>query len=230
MPVARNNFIALRGDALKQFSPGVKYRGIFLNDEDFFLCPWAAKKFEPETGNIGPKTYARIFGLLLRLRANCLWSAMHPDTAAFNSFPANARLADEYGIVMGASHCEQMLRNNVSEWTEQKFGDYNFVANPDSVLKYDSFDRGEYNDTTGRKDDINASGQIHLLQDFLRQRKTVFIRERIAREIIVARKLRDFFTARRVEMNFPQHIRVIDECERNISIRSFGGEGAEARH
>ena len=61
---------------------------------------------------------------------------MHPDTAAFNSFPENARLADEYGIVMGASHCEQMLRNNVSEWNEQKFGDYNFVTNPDGVLRY----------------------------------------------------------------------------------------------
>jgi hypothetical protein len=44
-------------------------RGIFLNDEDFGLQPWAAKTFEPETGDIGPKTYARIFSLLLYLFA-----------------------------------------------------------------------------------------------------------------------------------------------------------------
>jgi hypothetical protein len=56
----------------------VKYRGIFLNDEDWGLRPWASKTFEPETGNIGPpETYAKIFELLLRLRANYLWPAMH---------------------------------------------------------------------------------------------------------------------------------------------------------
>ena len=36
--------------------PSVKYRGIFLNDEDWGLEPWAAKTFEPEIGSLGPKT------------------------------------------------------------------------------------------------------------------------------------------------------------------------------
>lgn len=53
-------------------SPSVKYRGIFLNDKDWGLQPWAAKTFEPETGDIGPKTYAKIFELLLRLKANTI--------------------------------------------------------------------------------------------------------------------------------------------------------------
>ena len=136
VPVKKNNLLALRGDFFKQLSPAVKYRGIFLNDEDWGLRPWAANTLEPETGNIGPKTYAKIFELLLRLRANYLWPAMHPGTAAFNSFPDDAKIANEYGIVMGASHCEQMLRNNVSEWDEKTFGDYNFVTNPGGVLKY----------------------------------------------------------------------------------------------
>jgi hypothetical protein len=136
VPVARKSLLALRGDIFAQGPPAVKYRGIFLNDEDWGLRPWASKNFDPETGNIGPKTYAKIFELLLRLRANYLWPAMHPGTAAFNSFPADAQLADEYGIVMGSSHCEQMLRNNISEWDEKIFGDYNFVTNPDGVLKY----------------------------------------------------------------------------------------------
>jgi hypothetical protein len=96
--------------------PSVKYRGIFLNDEDWGLQPWAAHTFEPETGNIGPKTYAKVFDLLLRLKANTLWPAMHPTTAPFNGDPANAKLADRYAIVMGSSHAEPMLRNNVGEW------------------------------------------------------------------------------------------------------------------
>jgi hypothetical protein len=136
VPVKPRKSLALRGGMLKQGPPAVKYRGIFLNDEDFGLRPWAAKMFDPDTGNIGPKTYAKVFELLLRLRANYLWPAMHPGTAAFNSFPKNRELADAYGIVMGSSHCEQMLRNNVSEWDEKQFGDYNFAANPGGVLKY----------------------------------------------------------------------------------------------
>ncbi len=116
--------------------PAVKYRGIFLNDEDWCLRPWASKTLDPQTGNIGPKTYAKIFELLLRLRANYLWPAMHPGTRAFNDYPEDKALADEYGIVMGSSHCEQMLRDNIDEWKPAVNGDYNFVTNPGGVLKY----------------------------------------------------------------------------------------------
>jgi len=136
VPPKQNKLLALHGDIFKQGPPAVKYRGIFLNDEDWGLRPWAAKTFEPETGNIGPKTYARIFELLLRLHANLLWPAMHPDTRAFNYYPTNKELADLYGIVMGSSHCEQMLRDNVDEWKRDGQGEYNFVTNPDGVLRY----------------------------------------------------------------------------------------------
>ena len=136
VPAKPQKCVWVHGDSRKQGPPAVKYRGIFLNDEDFCLRPWASKTFEPQTGNIGPKTYSEIFELLLRLHANYLWPAMHPGTAAFNGFPEDRELADEYGIVMGSSHCEQMLRNNVSEWDEKAFGDYNFVTNPGGVLKY----------------------------------------------------------------------------------------------
>jgi hypothetical protein len=136
VPVKKQNFIGVRGDRLVQGPPAVKYRGIFLNDEDWGLRPWATKTFEPENGCIGPKTYAKIFELLLRLRANYLWPAMHPGTTEFNHFATNREIANEYGIVMGSSHCEQMLRNNISEWDEKVFGEYNFVTNPGGVLKY----------------------------------------------------------------------------------------------
>jgi hypothetical protein len=60
---------------------------------------------------------------------------MHPGTRAFNSFPENAALAGEYGIVMGSSHAEPMLRNNVGEWTAPAAA-YDYQANPDGVRKY----------------------------------------------------------------------------------------------
>lgn len=136
VPVKKKNFLALHQGVFTQGPPGVKYRGIFLNDEDWGLRPWASKTFEPETGNIGPKTYAKIFELLLRLRANYLWPAMHPGTPAFNADPTNKEIAGLYGIVMGSSHCEQMLRDNIDEWKPEKNGEYNYVINRDGVLRY----------------------------------------------------------------------------------------------
>ena len=135
VPPLRNRFLAFAAGTHRFGPPSVKYRGIFLNDEDWGLQPWAAKTFDPEYGDIGPKTYARVFELLLRLKANTLWPAMHACTRAFNSDPANARLADSYGIVMGSSHAEPMLRNNVREWTAPK-DDYNSLANRDGVRRY----------------------------------------------------------------------------------------------
>ncbi|WP_309005996.1 glycosyl hydrolase 115 family protein [Pelagicoccus sp. SDUM812005] len=115
--------------------PSVKYRGIFINDEDWGLQPWAAHTFDPELGDIGPKTYEKVFELLLRLKANTLWPAMHEVTKAFNLYPENKTLADRYAIVMGSSHAEPMLRNNVTEWTEPK-RHFNYATHPEVVKGY----------------------------------------------------------------------------------------------
>jgi hypothetical protein len=115
--------------------PSVKYRGIFLNDEDWGLYPWAAQTYDPAYGNIGPRTYQRVFELMLRLKANTLWPAMHKTTRAFNADPANARLADSYGIVMGSSHAEAMLRNNVGEWKDDP-ARFNYATNRAGVRAY----------------------------------------------------------------------------------------------
>lgn len=115
--------------------PSVKYRGIFINDEDWGLEPWSAKTFEPETGNIGPKTYRKVFELLLRLKANTLWPAMHACSTPFNAIPENAKWADRYAIVMGSSHAEPMLRNNVGEWTAPH-EEYDYVHHRDAVHAY----------------------------------------------------------------------------------------------
>jgi hypothetical protein len=133
---ARKDRISLEIRDTLSSPPSVKYRGIFINDEDWGLQPWAAKTFEPATGDIGPKTYARVFELLLRLKANLLWPAMHPSTRAFYYYPGNAKMAADYEVVIGSSHAEPMLRNNVSEWDKTRMGDFNYVTNRQKVYEY----------------------------------------------------------------------------------------------
>lgn len=118
--------------------PSVQYRGIFLNDEDWGLMPWSSKNFEQSSvkGQIGSKTYAKIFELLLRLRANTLWPAMHESTVPFYFVEGNKEMADKYGIVMGTSHCEPLMRNSAGEWDAKKYGDYNYLTNKNKVLDY----------------------------------------------------------------------------------------------
>ncbi len=135
VPEKQKNISVLPSSYLSK-EPSVKFRGIFLNDEDWGLQPWAAKTFEPETGDIGPKSYAKIFELLLRLRANMIWPAMHDCTKAFFSIPGNTKVAADYAILIGSSHAEPMLRNNVSEWKEKTMGPFNYISNRDSVLRY----------------------------------------------------------------------------------------------
>lgn len=146
VPVPQKKTLALSGDLIKQGPPGVKYRGFFINDEDWGLHPWASKTFDPKFGNIGPKTYAKVFELMLRLRLNYLWPAMHACSTSFGSVPENAALADQYGVVIGSSHCEPMLYNNV-HWNEHKLGRWNYALNRDAI--YDIWqktakERGQY--------------------------------------------------------------------------------------
>jgi len=117
-------------------SPSVQYRGIFLNDEDWGLEPWAEKTFEPEVGNMGPKTYEKIFQLLLRLKSNTIWPAMHPSTKGFFTVSGNKEMAQKYHMIIGSSHAEPMLRNNVDEWKPKVHGDYNYFTNKTQVDKY----------------------------------------------------------------------------------------------
>jgi len=115
-------------------APSVAYRGIFINDEDWGLQPWAAKTFDP-AGDIGPTTYARVFELLWRLKANLIWPAMHESTKPFFTIPGNAQAADDYAIVLGTSHAEPMMRNNVGEWTKER-GPFNWFTNRDRLVDY----------------------------------------------------------------------------------------------
>lgn len=115
----------------------VEYRGIFINDEDWSLRPWSCHHFEkgPE-GRIGRETYKKVFQLLMRLRANAIWPAMHEGTTSFFKVPGAKAVADSCGIAVGSSHCEPLLRCNTGEWDVSKRGRYNYITNKAEVQKY----------------------------------------------------------------------------------------------
>jgi S-layer like family, C-terminal region. len=86
VPVEHHSDIFISGEEISN-TPSVKYRGLFINDEDWGLKPWSTKNFEKNLGDIGPKTYAKVCELILRLRGNMLAPAMHTCTGAFYSHP-----------------------------------------------------------------------------------------------------------------------------------------------
>lgn len=130
--------LTVASDFKSMQSPSVKYRGIFLNDEDWSLQPWSWKTFEPgnPTGRIGARTYKEIFKLLLRLRANAIWPGMHGITTPFYLVSGAKEAADSCGIAIGTSHCEPLMRNNVGEWKVKERGAYNYITNRNSVQAY----------------------------------------------------------------------------------------------
>ena len=133
VPAKKHKTLYVDAPATLSKTPSVKYRGIFLNDEDWGLKPWAAKTFEKERGNIGPRTYAKICELLLRLKANHLAPAMHPVSTAFYKIPENKLVADTFANVMGYSHCEPLFLNTASEWDTQTMGPWNYDKNKEGI-------------------------------------------------------------------------------------------------
>lgn len=132
-PVAHRDRINLKVDKYFSPEPSVKYRGIFINDEDWGLLRWAKNNYEKELGNIGPKTYEKVCELLLRLNANYLAPAMHEASTAFHTIPENREVADRYAIVMGSSHCEPLLLNTASEWHRDRYGEWDYINNRERV-------------------------------------------------------------------------------------------------
>jgi hypothetical protein len=191
-PEHKNELYINDGTAIQQ-SPSVQYRGIFLNDEDWGLQPWAAKKMDTAIKDIGPKTYEKIFELLLRLKANYIWPAMHPCTKAFYYYPENGKLAADYAIIVGTSHCEPMMRNNVFEWAENykhEYGvapkEWRYDLNKEQIYTYWNDRIKNVKDyptvtTMGMRGIHDGSmpgpkdmpGKVNLLQDIIKDQRSI---------------------------------------------------------
>jgi hypothetical protein len=104
-------------------APKVKYRGIFINDEAPALSGWTKEKF----GGFNHKFYEKVFELILRLKGNYLWPAMWGN-AFYDDDSLNIKSADEYGIVIGTSHHEPLMRAH-DEWRRYGKGPWDYDSN-----------------------------------------------------------------------------------------------------
>ncbi len=128
VPVKKKAAVYIKSGINITDAPKVKYRGIFINDEAPAFSGWTKEKF----GGVNHQVYEKMFELILRLKGNYLWPAMWGN--AFNDDDTlNPIMADKYGIVMGTSHHEPMIRAQ-QEWKRYGKGAWDYTKN-DSVLK-----------------------------------------------------------------------------------------------
>ena len=181
VPVKKSNELFVKPGRYIQESPKVKYRGIFINDESPSFTGWCNAKF----GGVNSKMYANMFELLLRLKSNFLWPAMWGN--AFNEDdPMSPVIADEYGIVMGTSHHEPMMRAQ-KEYTNRKqnIGPWDFVTNSanlesfwfDGLKRNKNYDnvitmgmRGDGDVAMGKGDDLE---NIKTLQNVVKAQRDI---------------------------------------------------------
>ncbi|MBN2418091.1 MAG: glycosyl hydrolase 115 family protein [Deltaproteobacteria bacterium] len=130
VPVKKKNALYIKNKKIVNGPPKVKYRGIFLNDEEPDPGRWAVEKY----GGFTHQFYENVFELILRLKGNFLWPAMW--WASFNSDdPLNPQLADEYGIVIGTTHHEPMMRAH-AEWKQVNGGEWNYETNEEKLKEF----------------------------------------------------------------------------------------------
>jgi len=176
VPVKRREAIYVLPGPYIEPGPKVKYRGIFLNDEEPCLGRWAVENY----GGFTHRFYEKVFELLLRLRGNFLWPAMW--WASFNSDdPENPRLAHEMGIVMGTSHHEPMMRAH-AEWRKTGKGPWDYEKNAEVLRAFwreGILRMGEYESivTIGMRGDgdlaMSDSTNIALLERIVRDQREI---------------------------------------------------------
>ncbi|MBO0323245.1 glycosyl hydrolase 115 family protein [Muricauda sp. CAU 1633] len=131
VPAKQRDAIYVNNGKYVSKTPSVKYRGIFLNDEAPALRGWAEETF----GGFNHQFYEKVFELLLRNKANYLWPAMWQPSAFADDDPENARVADEYGIVISTSHHEPMMRAH-DEWGRYNGGAWNYETNKEKLQEF----------------------------------------------------------------------------------------------
>ncbi|KDQ23911.1 glycoside hydrolase family 115 protein [Pleurotus ostreatus PC15] len=141
VPTTKHSDVFVTPGGCSHGSPTVKYRGIFLNDEQPALQNWAAEKFTSGTGAkltgspFNHLFYTKLFELLLRLKANYLWPAIWSSAFAIDD-PVNQPLADWYGVVMGTSHQEPMMRSSPIEFNLFETGPWDYNTNSEVIRQY----------------------------------------------------------------------------------------------
>ncbi|OCH92535.1 hypothetical protein OBBRIDRAFT_726547 [Obba rivulosa] len=141
VPTTANSQIFVESSGCSHSSPTVKYRGIFLNDEQPALQNWAMEKFTNGTGAaltgspFNHLFYTKLFELLLRLKANYLWPGASCSAFCVDD-DQNQPLADWYGIVMGTSHEEPMMRSIPVEWSLFGVGPWDYGVNMQNIYNF----------------------------------------------------------------------------------------------
>jgi hypothetical protein len=130
VPVKKQQQLYVLPGRFVEGGPKVKYRGIFINDEAPALSGWMQEKF----GGHNHKFYDHVFELILRLKGNYLWPAMW-GRSIYDDDSESPKLADEYGIVIGFSHHEPMMRSHV-EWERYGKGPWNYDTNEATLRKF----------------------------------------------------------------------------------------------
>ncbi|KNY30261.1 glycosyl hydrolase 115 family protein [Pseudobacteroides cellulosolvens] len=133
IPAPYQPTLVVRNGIYKEREPSVKYRGIFINDEGPSLMEWVRSNYR----DFVHEFYEKVFELILRLKANYLWPAMW-DSAFNEDDELNPAIADEYGVVIGTSHHEPMLRA-YCEWRKHRNGPWNYASNKDVLYKFWEF-------------------------------------------------------------------------------------------
>ncbi|WP_082087151.1 glycosyl hydrolase 115 family protein [Teredinibacter purpureus] len=176
VPPQKKNTLYVLAKTLRQESPKIQYRGIFLNDEAPALSSWVAENH----GNYTHEFYEKVFELLLRLKANFLWPAMWNNAFADDDIQ-NMILADEYGIVMSTSHHEPMMRAD-KEWNRHGVGAWEFSTNPDNLANFwqDGATRNRDYESIytmgmrGQEDEPMSEGEnIELLESVVKRQRTI---------------------------------------------------------
>ena len=185
IPIAQQDKVEYN-ENFRSKQPTIRYRGIFINDEDWGMKTWSARNFEKELADIGPKTYDKVCELILRLKGNMLAPAMHSCTGAFYSHPESQVMADKWGIMITTSHCEPMLINNAarSEWDKDVDGEWNFLTNRERIVK--KFDNRI--SSTARYDNIYTIGMRGLHDAAMLGSKDPVVRARTLEQVFEAQR------------------------------------------
>jgi hypothetical protein len=236
VPVQHRDALFVKPGAYSQGPPAVKYRGIFLNDEAPSLTGWVNEKF----GGYNHQFYEKVFELLLRLKANCLWPAMW--NSAFNEDdPLNPKLADEFGIVMGTSHHEPMLRAQ-QEWKRHGAGPWDYSRNSDVLRKFwdEGIERNKNYEsilTLGMRGDgdlpMSETANVALLERIVDEQRKI-IANRVNKDLAAVPQ--DWALYKEVQEYYEKGMRVPDDvtllwCDDNWgNVRRLPTEEERKRH